>query len=160
MIHCSFFLLLLNFQLLLPSPLPAPCTEKTKTETAACARALCRWSNARVPSLTPSSSHASHFHSISIPPYPPPLPHPLPSSRVRPILPFSLLYPFSICQTNKSPTLTLPYPPPPPPPLHPSHPTTPSRLHTVWRYPSSTIRLNLVNHPHGRSKHHLSPSPS
>ena len=58
----------------------------------------------------------------------------------------------SIKQTHhKSPTL--PYPPPPFP--HPAHPTTPSRLHTVWCYPSSTIRLNLVNHSHGRSKHHL-----
>ena len=43
----------------------------------------------------------------------------------------------------------------PPPPLHPSHPMTPSRLHTVWYYPSSTKRLNLVNHSHGRSKHHI-----
>ena len=38
---------------------------------------------------------------------------------------------------------------------HPSRPTTPSLLHTVWRYPSSTISLNLVNHSHGRSKHHF-----
>ena len=35
-----------------------------------CARALCRWSNARVPSLTPSSSYASHFHSPFLPFFP------------------------------------------------------------------------------------------
>ena len=46
-------------------------TDKTKTETAVCARALCQWSNARVPSLTPSSSHTLHFHSPFIPPPPP-----------------------------------------------------------------------------------------
>ena len=51
-------------------------TEKQETETDACARALYHWSNARVPSLTPSSSHASHFHSPFLPPLPrsPPLP--------------------------------------------------------------------------------------
>ena len=65
-------------------------------------------------------------------------------SRVRPILPLFLYYTHlaSVKQTHQqSPTL---------PSLQPAHPTTPppSRLHTAWRYPSSTIRLNLVNHSH------------
>ena len=128
---------------------PSSAQKKQETETAACARALCRWSNARVPSLTPSSSHASHFHSPFLPPLPPP-----PSSRVRPILPpFPLLYPFSICQTNSSSTPLSPTSSPLPTPSTPHDP--PSRFHTAWRYPSSTIRLNLVNHSHGRSKHHF-----
>ena len=98
------------------------------------------------PPLTP---HTFTLHSSL------PFPPPPPSSRVRPILPpFPLLYPFSICQTNSSSTPLSPTSSPLPTPSTPHDP--PSRFHTAWRYPSSTIRLNLVNHSHGRSKHHLS----
>ena len=89
----------------------------------------------------PLKHHTFTLHS--------PLSPPPSSFRVWPILPFSLLYLFGICQTNTSPTPHSPYPPAhPPPPQHPPHPTTPSCLHTIWCYPSSTISLNLVNHSH------------
>ena len=115
------------------------CTEKQETETAACARALCRWSNARVPSLTPSSSHASHFHSPFLPPLPP-LP---PVSALS--CPLFLYYTHlaSVKQTHHQP----PSPPPPLPSLHPAHPTTP---HLASIPPGATL-----HHSHGRSKHHL-----
>ena len=42
----------------------------------------------------------------------------------------------------------------PTPPPNPT-PPPPLRLLAIWRYPSSTISLNLVNHFHGPSKHHF-----
>ena len=120
------------------------CTEKNKNRDCC----VYRWSNARVPSLTPTSSHASHFHSPFLP-----LCLSLPCPTYLTLLSIILILHLSN-KHHQSPTL--PYPPPPHTHTHLPHPTTPSRLHTIWRYPSSTISLNLVNHSHGRPKHHFS----
>ena len=129
------------------------CTEKTRNRNCyVCTRALPLVKCTRP--LTDSILLSRLTLSLSIPPSLSPLsPPPPPFSRVHPVLPlFSLFYPFSICQTNSSATPPPPLPPPLPTPSTPHDP--PSRLHTAWRYPSSTIRLNLVNHSQGRSKHH------
>ena len=110
------------------------CTEQNKNETAACAHALCRccWSNACVPLLTPSFSHASHSHSPFLHPPPPPashlfcpslkhiflsclmlslsLPPPSSSSGISPILPLSLLDPLCISQTHHQSPILNPLP--------------------------------------------------